>query len=240
MKYLTTLAIGASLAALPIAAHAQTPGDIDDLVGARGSSFETTMKSRGYAFVKKDGEAQYWWNSMDKTCVAATIANGRVDTLNKQDKGLCGHGGGKTAAGIVAGAAAVGLIAALSHHHKDDDSRNTSEYNGEYERGYNDGMYGGHYSKHDSEAYHSGFMAGEAEANNRKHSNSVLVRGAPAVAQNACKERGDSYWGVPSGSTVPVSVFKYDSGLFEITVASGHRRAACTVNGSGRVSGFAE
>lgn len=238
MKKLIALTMSASLLAAPFAAQAQTPGDIDDLIGARGSSFEGVMTSRGYEFVKKEGEAQYWWNSMDKTCVAVTIYNGRVDTINTQGKSHCGHGG-NTAAGIVAGAAAVGLIAALSHHHKDD-SRNTSEYNTEYERGYNDGMYGGHYSKHDSEAYHSGYMAGEAEGTNRKHSNSVLVRGAPAVAQNACKERGDRYWGVPSGSVVPVSVFKYDSGLYEITVASGHRRASCTVNGSGKISGFAE
>lgn len=241
MKKLIALTISAALLAGPIAAQAQTPGDIDDLMGARGSSFETTMKSRGYAFVKKEGEAQYWWNAMDKTCVAATIANGRVDTLNRQDSSACGHGGsGKAAAGIVAGVAAAGLIAALSHHHKDDNSRNTANYNTEYERGYNDGMYSGDYSRNDSEAYHAGYMAGEAEANNRKHANTVLVRGAPAAAQNACKQRGDQYWGLPMGSTVPVSVFKYDTGLYEITVASGHERASCTVDGSGRVTGFAE
>lgn len=240
MKKIIAIALGAAVAASPIAAWAETPNDIRDLEGARGSSFDPAMGSRGYTFVKKDGEAQYWWNASTKTCVAATIANGRVDTLNTQSHSACGHGGGHTAAGIAAGAAAVGLIAALSHHHKDDNSRNTSDYNSEYERGYNDGMYGGHYSKQDSEAYHSGYIAGETEANNRKHSNNVLVRGAPAVAQNACKDRGDSYWSVPAGSTVPVSVFKYDSGLLEITVASGHRRAACTVSASGRITGFAE
>ncbi|WP_427966614.1 hypothetical protein [Altererythrobacter sp.] len=239
MKKMICYSVGAAIAFTPIGALAETPSDVDDLIGARGRSFDPEMGSRGYEFVKKEGEAQYWWNSHTKTCVAATIANGRVDTLNTQGKSKCGHGG-SSAAGIVAGAAAVGLIAALTHHHKHDDSRNTSEYNTEYERGYNDGMYGSHYSKHDSEAYHSGYMAGETERNNRKHSNSVLVRGAPAEAQNACKERGDEYWGVPSGSTVPVSVFKYDNGPYEITVASGHRRASCTVNRHGQVSGFAE
>jgi len=240
MRKFITAAACVSIALGPLQASAQTPGDIEDLVGARGSSFESVMKSRGYAFVKKSGEAQYWWNSMDSTCVAVTIANGRVDTINKQGNSACGHGGGGTAAGIVAGAAAVGLIAALSHHHKDNNTRNTADYNTEYQRGYNDGMYGGHYSSNDSEAYHSGFMAGETEANNRKHSNNVLVRGAPAAAQNACKARGDDYWNVPSGSTVPVSVFKYDTGILEITVASGHHRASCTVTAGGNVQGFAE
>jgi hypothetical protein len=92
MKLFSALAITASLMVAPIAAQAQTPGDIDDLIGARGSSYEGVMKSRGYAFVKKEGEAQYWWNVLDKTCVAATIANGRVDTLNTQPASACGQG----------------------------------------------------------------------------------------------------------------------------------------------------
>lgn len=240
MRKIISVMIGASMIATPMAATAATPGDIGDLQGARGSSFDGEMGRRGYAFVKKEGEAQYWWNANTKTCVAATMANGRVDTLNTQSASACGHGGGKAAAGIVAGVAVAGLIAALSHHHKDSDARNKVDYNTEYERGYHDGMFGGHYSKQDSEAYHSGYMAGETEANNRKHANSVLVRGAPAAAQNACKQRGDQYWGIPAGSTVPVGVFAYDTGLYEITVASGHKRAACTADAAGRITGFAE
>lgn len=244
MHKMISILVGTAMVATPLvatpAAAQSTPAALDDLVGARGSSFDGEMGRRGYTLVKNAGEAQYWWNANTKTCVAATIANGRVDTLNTQDSTACGHGGGKAAAGILAGVAAAGLVAALSHHHKDDNSRNTADYNTEYERGYNDGMYGGDYSRNDSEAYHAGYMAGETEATNRKHANSVLVRGAPAAAQNACKQRGDQYWGVPMGSTVPVSVFKYDSGLYEITVASGHERAACTVNASGRITGFAE
>ncbi|MBZ2210030.1 hypothetical protein, partial [Massilia soli] len=86
--------------------------------------------------------------------------------------------------------------------------------------------------------YHSGYMAGETERNNRRYANSVLVRGAPANAQNACKARGDDYWRVPAGSTVPVSVFGYGQGNYEVVVATGHRRASCSVNASGQVNDF--
>lgn len=241
MRKLIAAAASTALVALPIAASAQNASGLEDLVGARGSSFEMDMGNRGYAFVTHEGEAEYWWNSHNHKCVAATIANGRVDTLNSADLGKCGHGdGGSAAAGVLAGAAAVGLIAALTSHHKDNNSRNNPDYNGEYQRGYNDGLYGNNYSRNDSEAYHSGYMAGEAEKNNRKHANSAIVRGAPAKAQNACAHRGDQYWGAPKGSTVPVGVYDYGNGTYEITVASGHHRASCTTDGSGHIQGFAE
>ena len=242
MRKLIAVAASASLMAVPIAASAQSvANDLADLVGARGSSFEPEMGNRGYEFVTNADGAEYWWNSHHHKCVAATIANGRVDTLNTADSKKCGHGdGGSTVAGVLAGAAAVGLIAALSSHHKDNNSRNASDYNTEYERGYNDGLYGNNYSRNDSEAYHNGYMAGEAEKNNRKHANAPIVRGAPAKAQNACAHRGDQYWGVPKGSTVPVGVYDYGNGTYEITVASGHMRASCTTNANGHIDGFAE
>lgn len=248
MKKTIATLVGAAIAAssltIPVTAHAQaTPNDLRDLVGARGSSFDGEMGRRGYTLIKNVGAAGFWWNKNTRTCVSAAIDNGRIASIESTAAADCGHtahGSGNAVAGIAAGAAAAGLVAALTHHHKDNPSRATPDYNTEYERGYHDGLYGGQYSRHDSEAYHSGYMAGETEASNRKHANSVLVRGAPATAQNACKMRGDQYWGLPAGSTVPVSVFKYDTGLFEITMASGHKRAACTVDASGRISGFAE
>ena len=240
MRKLVTLLTCTALLATPFVASAQTPDDIADIVGARGSSFESLMQDRGYSFVKKVGVAQFWWNGNSKKCVSAAFDNGRVSSIQSTASGDCGHsGGGSTAAGIVAGAAAVGLIAALSSHHKKNPARDTEDYNQVYQQGYNDAMYGGQYNRSDSEAYHSGYLAGEAERNNRRHANSALVRGAPAAAQNACKMRGDQAWGIPDGSTVPVSAFDYGQGNYEITVASGHhRRANCSVNARGVISDF--
>ncbi len=239
MRKMTTLLAAAAVLATPMAGFAKTPGDISDLVSMRGSSFEGEIERRGYEFIKKVGIAQFWWNANTKTCVSAAFDNGRVSSIESTAASDCGHSsGGSTAAGIVAGAAAIGLIAALAGHHKKDASRNTSDYNTVYQQGYNDAMYGGHYNNNDSEAYHSGYMAGEAEQNNRRHANSKLVRGAPAAAQYACNARSDEMWGVPKGSSVTVSVFDYGQGNYELTTASGHLRGKCSVNARGVVSDF--
>jgi hypothetical protein len=243
MKKIVTYLVSAAMLYSPIAsvnvAHAQTVSGLGDLIGARGSSAESELEARGYKFAKNLGSAALWWNDRTRTCASVAVDNGRVQSIQSASAGDCGKSGGNAAAGVVAGAAMVGLIAALSGHHKSSNDRyNNSAYNTEYERGYNDALYGNHYASNDSQGYHSGYMAGEAERNNRRHSNSVLVRGAPAAAQNACKERGDQFWGIPMGSTVPVDVFDYGQGNYEVTVASGHRRANCSVNVQGRISDF--
>ena len=204
---------------------------------------ESELEARGYKFARNLGSAALWWSDRSKTCASVAVANGRVQSIQTASASDCGksggHGGGHDAAGVMAGAAVVGLIAALSSHHKNSNDRhNNASYNSEYERGFQDAMYGNHYANNDSQGYHAGYMAGEAERNNRRHSNSVLVRGAPAAAQNACKERGDQFWGIPQGSTVPVDVYDYGQGNYEVTVASGHRRANCSVNAQGRISDF--
>lgn len=240
MRKVVSLFTAAAVAATPIAALAEIPRDLSDLIGIRASSLDDSMGGRGYTYVKSDGLTQYWWNSSSKACVWAVTDNGIISSIQSSSASDCGHsdGGGSALAGVAVGAAAVGLIAALSHHHGDRQDRNTSDYNTEYERGYNDAFHGGHYARNDSEAYHSGYMAGEAEQNNRRHANSTLVRGAPAAAQNACKARGDEEFRVPSGSTVPVNVVDYGQGNYEVTVASGHRRGNCSVDRNGNISDF--
>lgn len=245
---MTALVTAAVMMANPMAGYAQTPSSLSDLVGWRGSSFEGEMGQRGYEFIKKEGVAQFWWSKNSSACVSAAFDDGRVSSIQSTAAGDCGQSNSSNSnsksnnnaalVGVAIGVAAIGLIAALSGHHKDDSSRNTSEYNTEYERGYNAGMNGNQYDNNDSEAYHSGYMAGEAEKNNRRHANSTLVRGAPAAAQNACKQRGDETWDIPAGSTVPVSVYDYGQGNYEVTVASGHRRAKCSVNSQGVISDF--
>lgn len=206
------------------------------------SAYASTASEREY----KRGESDYMHGRYDQNQHGESYKKGWDNAENRQkshssEAKQAGSSNNSDLAGIVAGAAAVGLIAALaSHHdnHKAHESRNNHGYNSEYERGYNDAIYGGHYANNDSEGYHSGYMAGESERNNRRHANSTLVRGAPAATQNACKDRGDRYWRIPSGSTVPVSVYNYGQGNYEVTVASGHRRANCSVNAKGKIQDF--
>jgi hypothetical protein len=143
--------------------------------------------------------------------------------------------GALTIAGVAAGALAVGLIAALSGNYKNNDNRNNSaNYNGEYQRGYNDGMYSANYSNSDSEGYHSGFMAGEAERNNRRYANTPIARSLPAAAGNACISKGEYEWGVYPGSVSVVSSDSH-SGNYDVTLATGHWRAICRVTPYGEV-----
>jgi hypothetical protein len=224
---------------IPLDAYARTAQGMDDLIGARGSSLDGELNRRGYKFARSVGVAGMWWNRSSKTCVSALVDDGRVQSIEPARAADCGKVDEGELAGLAIGVAAAGLVAALSHHHKDGDNRNNSTaYNAEFQRGYHDAFYGAHYATNDSEAYHSGYMAGEAERNNRRHANSALVRGAPAAAQQACMRRADEFWDIPDGSAAAVSIFNYGQGNYEVTVASGHRRANCSVTAEGKVTGF--
>lgn len=164
------------------------------------------------------------------------VNNGRIASIERASAKDCGKDGGgdKALAGIAAGAVAIGLIAALSSHHDRDDHRdNNAGYNAEYERGYNDAMYGAHYSNRDSEAYHSGYIAGETERNNRRHANSSVARSLPGAAGNACISRGEYEWGVYPGSVSVVSSRQNGGGEWEATLATGNWRARCRVTADG-------
>jgi hypothetical protein len=243
MKKLISTAVSAALVSASFIgagpAFAATPSGLGDLVGARGSSTESELTARGYAFQKNNGGAAMWWNGKSNTCASVLVDNGRVASIETASAGDCGKSGGSAAAGIAAGALAIGLIAALSSHHKSNDDRNNNaNYNGEYQRGYNDGMYSSHYATNDSEGYHSGYMAGETERNNRRHANSAIARSAPAAAGNACISKGEYEWGVPPGSVSVVSSSSYQSSNYEIILATGNWRARCRVTASGQVTDF--
>ena len=80
-RFSTLLSVTALLAAaLPISpAHAAPPRDVDDLVGARGSSGESALQSRGYRIAKQNGLTNYWWNSAKDQCIRVVTYNGRYD-----------------------------------------------------------------------------------------------------------------------------------------------------------------
>jgi hypothetical protein len=222
-------------------AAAQTAPGLGDLIGVRGSSLDGELQGRGYTLASNKGIAQMWWNSSTKKCVSVVVDNGRASSIESTSASDCGKSSGSdnAVAGVLAGAAAVGLIAALSGHHKNSENRNNNaSYNGEYQRGYNDGMYSANYATNDSEAYHSGFMAGEAERNNRRHANSSISRSLPGAAGNACISKGEYEWGVPPGSVSVVSSSNYAPGNYEVTLATGHWRAICKVTADGQVTKF--
>jgi hypothetical protein len=81
--------------ALIAPASAQTPSDLGDLVGARGSSGETQMQARGYAFVKtttvRDAKWSYWWSRDQGQCVQIATSDGRYSAINLVPAPNCGQ-----------------------------------------------------------------------------------------------------------------------------------------------------
>lgn len=73
-----------TLAAHPAAAQA-TPSDVRDLIGARGSSGEAELASRGYVNVGgqtgDDRKWTYWWNERRGVCLSVATLNGRYDSI---------------------------------------------------------------------------------------------------------------------------------------------------------------
>lgn len=68
-----------------INAHAQTPADLTDLVGARGSSGETQMEARGYVWTRtttvRDQKWSYWWNQRLGQCASIATMDGRYSAI---------------------------------------------------------------------------------------------------------------------------------------------------------------
>jgi hypothetical protein len=63
----------------------QTPGDLKDLVGAKGGQGEEELSRRGYDFVKSEvaGDSVYanWKNRKTGQCIAIRTVNGRYDSI---------------------------------------------------------------------------------------------------------------------------------------------------------------
>lgn len=231
----------AALLAASVPASAQTPPDLRDLVGARAGQAEGTVQSRGYAFVRTqeggDSKWSYWRRGND--CVQITTTDGRYASIDRMDRNLCDGGGshdsgGSAAAAVLAGAAVIGLAAALAHHNRNHDNRDDSHDN-DYSRGYQDALYGATYDRNDSEAYHDGYLAGEAERGNRRAANTDHVRRAPWAAQQACSARADDYQNQPSGSSTPISVRDLGGGDWQMVMGTGSYRSVCVVSDDGRV-----
>lgn len=85
-----------SLAAATFVSAQSAPRDVRDLVGARASSGETQLKSRGYKFVKTeegdDRKWSNWWKKSTNTCITVTTVNGRYDAILKTPSSDCNVG----------------------------------------------------------------------------------------------------------------------------------------------------
>jgi hypothetical protein len=78
-------------------AAAQTPPDLEDLVGARGAGGETQMQARGYQQVRatqvRDQAWTFWWSDIQRACVSIATSDGRYAAINRIPEANCRPGG---------------------------------------------------------------------------------------------------------------------------------------------------
>lgn len=167
--------IGACVATtliMPTAATSATPGDVRDLVGARGPGGEDALQQRGYTHIKTekgdDRAWSYWWNASRKQCLSIVVMDGRFDTITDSPAVDCNQkaSANSTATAVAAGVAAAALIGALalshkSHNHDGNEHYDDDKSEAAYERGYRDGLYNQSYHNYDrSDPYARGYEAG--------------------------------------------------------------------------------
>lgn len=78
-------------------AHAQTPSDLEDLVGVRGAGGETQMLARGYQQVRatrvRDQSWTFWWSDVQHACVSIATTDGRYAAIHRIPDQNCRPGG---------------------------------------------------------------------------------------------------------------------------------------------------
>jgi hypothetical protein len=173
-KKFCTLTLSAALVFAPVAAGAQTPGSVRDLVGSRAAGGEEQLEFRGFTrisgHVDDNSKINYWWNGNTKECVKVVTYDGRYQSLDKTTNADCNQKGGngdKTAAIAVGAVALLGIaaLASKSHHRGDRnyDERGTADF----ERGHRDGLYNQPFQNYTrSDAYSSGYNSGVRERAN--------------------------------------------------------------------------
>jgi hypothetical protein len=93
--------IACTLAVLAAPAHAKSPSDTADLVGARAAGAETEIQARGYENVKNN----IWWNAATGTCVKVRVSNGRYARIDAVKASTCGQRKAASKASVPAAAA---------------------------------------------------------------------------------------------------------------------------------------
>lgn len=92
---LSVFGVGAILLAAGPALAQTTPPDLQDLVGARGSSGESELQARGYVSsggaVGEDRVWTNWWNGRQNSCISVATRNGRYDSIVSTPQADCGR-----------------------------------------------------------------------------------------------------------------------------------------------------
>ena len=85
MNRIAALIMAATVAASAGPAQAQTPSEVNDLVGARAAGAETALQARGYVFIRvQDGDDRkytYWWNVSRRQCLTVATMDGRYASI---------------------------------------------------------------------------------------------------------------------------------------------------------------
>ena len=244
MKVLKIAFVGLSL--MSIASPVLAQNDFYDLIGARAAGGETQLRARGWWQGRaQEGSTQTitYWGRNDQ-CIQVITRDGRYRAITPVGSNFCASYGRNdpssdashtSASAAVAGVAIIGLAAAIAahnSHHRDADA----DHDREYERGYQAGLSSTDYdARHETEGYHEGYLAGEDESRNRRHSGSQWVRGASEAARDACSRAADDYQNRPYGSSVPISTRDLGRNEYELTMGTGTYRSRCRVTASGDV-----
>jgi len=150
----------------------------------------------------------------------------------------------KKANQVAIGAAVILGVAALAHNkHNHKNGKHLSEERAEadYDRGYNDALYSSHYdTRGASDAYTSGYDAGEYERNNRvthnrHHRDENGHGGAPSLARRACVGEAADRWDIRPREIHAVKARKVGNDDYLVEVASGYQHASCEVSGDGEI-----
>lgn len=183
---ITSLSAAILIGLLPSTVQAQTPRDVNDLVGVRASGGETQLRDRGYVYIDASRAADrsytMWWNPQTSTCITVATMDGRYHSIMDSPAADCnqyhveGHNHTSTGEAVAGAAVAIGAIALIgalthrSHHHEDESHSDDEEYEREYERGHRDGLYHRSYDRHnDTPGYIAGYRSG---AEQRDHDTS--------------------------------------------------------------------
>ncbi|MFS0736885.1 hypothetical protein ABC347_07535 [Sphingomonas sp. 1P06PA] len=85
--------VATSLGGLALAAQAQTPPGLSDLVGARAAGGETQLEARGFRSIRTstDDDRKYssWWNAERRQCVMVATSDGRYASITTTPAADC-------------------------------------------------------------------------------------------------------------------------------------------------------
>ena len=104
-RLISVFVLMVAIAATAFAQYA--PGDVSDLVGSRVNSGESSLKNRGYRYIKgynnNDRATASWWNANNQACISVVTYNGRYESIvttspsdcNQNNSGGDWNGGGQ-------------------------------------------------------------------------------------------------------------------------------------------------